>query len=154
MLDLESIELIRQLKARYFRYLDTIDYDGLKSVFADDAVAHFKGSGYEFKLTGWAELEAFYRKNITPNRFGTHNGHHPEITVDGDTATGIWYLADTFYNYDENFLTRGTSLYRDCYRRVNGEWRIAETGYTRIYEEFERLNERVRVTVRPGQTAA
>ena len=39
MLDLESIELIKQLKARYFRFLDTRNLDGLKTVFTHDATA-------------------------------------------------------------------------------------------------------------------
>jgi len=43
MLDLESIELIKQLKGRYFRFLDTRYLPGLQSVFTEDAVAHFKG---------------------------------------------------------------------------------------------------------------
>ena len=30
MLDLESIELIKQLKARYFRFLDTRNIEGLQ----------------------------------------------------------------------------------------------------------------------------
>ena len=33
MLDLESIELIKQLKARYFRFLDTRNIEGLQTVF-------------------------------------------------------------------------------------------------------------------------
>jgi len=149
MLDLESIELIHQLKARYFRFLDTLDYSGLQSVFTADAVAHFVGGGYEFKLTGWAELEAFYRKNITPNRFGSHNGHHPEICVDGDQATGIWYLSDTFYNLDHNEMTCGTSLYHDRYVRTAEGWRIAETGYERVYETVSPIASDLKMTVRP-----
>ena len=37
MLDLEAIELIKQLKARYFRFVDTRDLAGLESVFTADA---------------------------------------------------------------------------------------------------------------------
>ena len=33
-----AIEEIKQLKARYFRCMDTKDYTGLRAVFADDAV--------------------------------------------------------------------------------------------------------------------
>ena len=53
MLDLESIELIKQLKARYFRFLDTRNLDGLKTVFTHDATASFIGGDYDFQLDGW-----------------------------------------------------------------------------------------------------
>ena len=35
---LEAIEQIRQLKARYFRSIDTKEWSGLPVAFADDAV--------------------------------------------------------------------------------------------------------------------
>ena len=49
-LDLEAIELIKQLKARYFRFLDTRNIEGLHSVFTEDASARFKGPDYDFDL--------------------------------------------------------------------------------------------------------
>ena len=61
MLDLEAIELIKQLKARYFRFLDTADIPGLHSVFSEDVHAHFKSSEYDFEMNGWPELETFYQ---------------------------------------------------------------------------------------------
>ena len=149
MIDLEAIELIKQLKARYFRFLDTADVAGLQSVFTGDAHAYFKGGEYEFDLNGWHELEAFYKTVITSTKFGMHHGHHPEISVDGDSAAGIWYLQDIFYNLDENVVTRGTALYEDEYRKEGGEWKIARTGYKRLYEEMQPMARDVTVTVRP-----
>ena len=71
-LDLEAIELIKQLKARYFRFLDTRNIAGLHSVFTEDASARFKGPDYDFDLTGWPALEAFYRKSFSADAFGMH----------------------------------------------------------------------------------
>ena len=102
MLDLESIELIKQLKARYFRFLDTRNIEGLQTVFTSDATASFVGGDYDFQLDGWEQLEAFYKKSFTGQNFGMHNGHHPEICVDGDTATGIWYLQDIFVSLEHD----------------------------------------------------
>ena len=65
MLDLESIELIKQLKARYFRFLDTRNIEGLQTVFTSDATASFVGGDYDFQLDGWDQLEAFYKKSFT-----------------------------------------------------------------------------------------
>jgi len=149
MLDLEAIELIKQLKGRYFRFTDTGDLAGIQSVFSPDGEAYFKGGDYEFSLKGWPQIEAFYEEAFTPTKFGMHHGHHPEITVNGDEATGIWYLQDIFINLEDNTTLRGSALYEDRYKKIDGEWRIEFTGYKRLYEEIEQRDERVRITVKP-----
>ena len=149
MLDLESIELIKQLKARYFRFLDTRNIEGLQTVFTSDATASFVGGDYDFQLDGWDQLEAFYKKSFTGQNFGMHNGHHPEICVDGDTATGIWYLQDIFVSLEHDITIMGSALYEDEYRREDGEWRIARTGYQRLWEEHRKRGDNVRLRVKP-----
>lgn len=148
-LDLEAIELIKQLKARYFRFLDTRNIEGLKTVFTEDATARFKGADYDFDLQGWPALEAFYRKSFSADAFGMHNGHHPEITVSGDTATGIWYLQDIFVQLKHDITVMGSALYEDEYRLEAGEWRIATTGYKRLWEEHHQRGEGVKLRVKP-----
>ena len=149
MLDLESIELIKQLKARYFRFLDTRNIEGLQTVFTSDATASFVGGDYDFQLDGWDQLEAFYKKSFTGQNFGMHNGHHPEICVDGDTATGIWYLQDIFVSLEHDITITGSALYEDEYRREDGEWRISRTGYQRLWEEHHKRGDNVRFRVKP-----
>ena len=41
--ELLAIEQIKQLKARYFRCMDTKDWDGLRAVFAPNAVLDVTG---------------------------------------------------------------------------------------------------------------
>ena len=149
MLDLEAIELIKQLKARYFRFLDTRNLEGLQTVFTSDATASFIGGDYDFQLTGWEQLEAFYKKSFTGQNFGMHNGHHPEICVDGDTATGIWYLQDIFVSLEHNMTIMGSALYDDEYRLEDGQWRIASTGYKRLWEEHHKRGEEINLRVKP-----
>ena len=148
-LDLEAIELIKQLKARYFRFLDTRNIEGLQSVFTADATARFKGPDYDFDLSGWPALEAFYRKSFSADAFGMHNGHHPEIDVAGDHATGIWYLQDIFVQLKHDITVMGSALYEDEYRRQDGVWRIATTGYVRLWEEHHTRGEHVKLRVKP-----
>ena len=149
MIDLEAIELIKQLKARYFRFLDTADFEGLQTVFTDDATAYFKGGEYEFDLHGWDALRKFYAQSFTPQKFGMHHGHHPEITVDGDTAIGIWYLHDVFIDLEAKITLTGSALYDDKYVRVGDAWKIAYTGYKRLYEEIATRGDNLMVTVKP-----
>ena len=148
-LDLEAIELIKQLKARYFRFLDTRNIEGLQSVFTADATARFKGPDYDFDLSGWPALEAFYRKSFSADAFGMHNGHHPEIDVAGDHATGVWYLQDMFVQLKHDITVMGSALYEDEYRRQDGVWRIATTGYVRLWEEHHTRGEHVKLRVKP-----
>ncbi len=78
-----------------------------------------------------------------------HNGHHPEICVDGDTATGIWYLQDIFVSLEHNINIVGSALYDDDYRREDGQWRIARTGYKRLWEEHQKRGDDIRLRVKP-----
>jgi ketosteroid isomerase-like protein len=41
----DDIEAIHQLKARYFRTMDTKDWDGLAAVFTEDVVIDMTGEG-------------------------------------------------------------------------------------------------------------
>lgn len=149
MLDLEAIELIKQLKARYFRFLDTADFDGLKTVFTADAKIHFRSPTYNHHKTGWHEIEAFFKASFTPTKFGIHNGHHPEITVIGDTATGIWYLHDRFISLDDGVSIEGSALYKDKYIKEQGEWKIAFSEYDRLFEEITQQNPDAMLTAIP-----
>jgi len=149
MLDLESIERIKQRKARYFRFLDTADLAGLQSVFCPDAVIDFKSPSYEITFRGWDELADFFAGAFTETRYGLHNGHHPEIGVQGDTATGLWYLQDIFINEEEKLLWQGTAIYEDRYERRDGNWLIAQSGYRRMLEVKSPLPDDWEITSRP-----
>ena len=51
-LRLEDIELIRRLKHRYFRSIDTRDTEALTESFVPDATIHYVGGTYDFKAEG------------------------------------------------------------------------------------------------------
>ncbi|WP_372750180.1 nuclear transport factor 2 family protein [Litorivivens sp.] len=150
MIDLEAIELIKQLKARYFRFLDTANWEGMqRSVFTADATINFKSPSYDISFKGWGDIENFYKSAFTKTRFGMHNGHHPEITVSGDTAVGLWYLHDIFVNLDDNTQFEGSALYRDEYVKKDGEWRIQNSAYERLFEQISKRPDDVKVTAIP-----
>lgn len=149
MLDLEAIELIKQLKARYFRFLDTGNQEGLESVFTEDATAHFIGGHYDIDVQGRDKLLKFYAYSFTEEKFGMHNGHHPEISVDGDNATGLWYLQDIFINLEENTTVMGSAIYEDTYVKVDGEWKIKTTNYERLWEEIHPRSADIKLLARP-----
>ena len=71
---------------------------------------------------------------------GVHSGHfstHPENHSGSDTgAGGRWALLDTVIDTRFDITVNGAAFYEDLYRKVDGEWRIAHTGYKRTYEEI------------------
>jgi len=150
MLDLEAIELIKQLKARYFRFIDTCNVIGLRDqVFTQDALIHFRSPSYDAHVSGWEALEKFYLQSFTNIRFGMHHGHHPEITVMGEHATGIWYLHDIFIRSDERVIYEGSALYEDVYVKVGDDWRIKQSRYDRLLEMVSPLRDDVKLVSRP-----
>lgn len=149
MMDLVAIEQIKQLKARYFRAIDTCNLELLSSVLATDVKISFDSPTYQFELNGIEEAIEFYRSHFTNRRFGMHNGHTPEIVVNGDQATGLWYLNDLFINLDEQTMLNGSALYEDHYIKLQGEWRIINTGYKRLLEMIGPLDAQWKITSQP-----
>ncbi|NBA98352.1 nuclear transport factor 2 family protein [Pseudomonas sp. R5(2019)] len=149
MLDLEAIELIKQLKARYFRAIDTCNIELLQGMLTEDVTLSFKSPAYEFHVNGLGDALDFYRTSFTKTRLATHNGHTPEIEVDGDQAKALWYLSYVFINLEENTHMHGSAIYQDRYVKHGERWMIAETGYETLLETLQPLSEQLQITSRP-----
>jgi hypothetical protein len=137
-LRLEDIELIRQLKYKYFRSIDMGDIATLREVLTEDVKVDYIGGSYRWQMAGREKILESIAGSFNANAVGCHTGHHPEIDVLTDTtATGLWYLTDVFINLAEKVRTTGSALYRDKYVKLQGQWRICESVYERLYEEVE-----------------
>lgn len=123
-------EQIRRLKYRYLRSLDTKDWDEFEDCFLPEATADYAGLVFADR----AALVAYMREHLGPSIVTMHHVHHPEIEVDGDTATGRWYLHDQVLSKAFEFKLEGAAFYEDTYRRTPEGWRVARTGYTRTWE--------------------
>ena len=89
---MDDIEEIKKLKARYFRALDSQDWDLYESVFAEDIVVDLTRAGGE-KFENRAAFMVYAR--AMPMVQSVHHGHMPEIDLTGpDSATGVWVLED------------------------------------------------------------
>lgn len=147
-LRLEDIELIRQLKYRYSRGIDTGDMETVASLFAEDATIDYRGGSYHVQLQGRDAIVDILRGMFGPHFVGSHTMHMPEIEVlDDENATGVWTLLDYALNLAEgNKTTVGSAIYRDRYVKRDGRWLIAHSEYDRVYE-------RVYHDPEPGLTA-
>ncbi|HUC04463.1 MAG TPA: nuclear transport factor 2 family protein, partial [Acidimicrobiales bacterium] len=71
-----------------------------------------------------------------PGMVTQHHGHHPEITfVSSAAAEGTWYLQDRVIIPGADLEIAGTAFYSDRYVKEDGSWKIAHTGYMRVFEE-------------------
>ena len=146
MIDLQELELIKRLKYKYFRALDTNNWDLLRTCLSEDCTARYDSGKYSFD--GREAIMEFLSTSMSPADMITlHQAHHPEIEISDDThATGIWYLQDQVISTEHNFTLRGAGFYHDEYIKIDGEWKISATGYERTYEEVETRTENVQVT--------
>ncbi len=130
-----ELEAIRRLKYAYFRTLDLKEFDQLGALLTEDATASYEDG--TTVLEGRAAIVSWLRSVLAdPGIVTEHHGHHPEVTFSSDSeAHGTWYLQDRVIVPAADLEIGGTAFYEDRYRRTGEGWRIAHTGYTRVFEE-------------------
>jgi hypothetical protein len=132
---LEAIEEIRNLKARYFRLIDTKQWDALRGVFTRDMQVVTPDGKV------WMEGGEAYAASLKfglESAISCHQGLTGEIEIlDADNARGIWAMQDVITWQDRHpregwkaILGRGH--YHETYRREGGAWRIATLTLTRL----------------------
>jgi hypothetical protein len=132
-----AIEQIKQLKARYFRCIDTKDWACLEAVYAPDAQVTFLSSPdtdpSSVKPTvGRENITASQIRSLTPLRT-VHHGHMPEIEITSPTtARGIWAMEDIIQGPAAANPTKGYGHYHETYERIDGQWKIKTLLLTRL----------------------
>jgi ketosteroid isomerase-like protein len=114
---------IAELRHEYCYRADDRDWDGFAALFTEDAHLDFGPVG---TFDGRASVRRFAEEIVgSEHPFLVHMLHNPVIDVDGDTATGQWYVEVpcTFADGSAGWIQ---GRYDDTYRRVDGEWRFAE----------------------------
>jgi len=130
----DDLEAIRQLKARYFRTMDTKDWAGMRQVFSDDVVIDTTGSGGDV-VTGADAFIAFL-EDVLGEAVTVHQGHMPELELTSDaTATGIWALHDIVI-WPSGVRLDGYGHYHETYERGADGWRITSSTLTRLHTDF------------------
>ena len=133
-----EIERIKALKARYFRFLDTQQWERWREVFTDDAEASFEdGPGAPASLIArGADTLVEVVSGRMDGSVTVHHGHMPEIELTSPTtATGVWAMQDVVVH--PAYKSRGSSVgyghYHEDYRKGDdGRWRIARFHLTRL----------------------
>lgn len=127
--ELVEIELVKQLKARYFRLMDQKRWDEWGNVFTENATLQYgpnPGELFEGRKGIIEGLSVILKDSVT-----VHHGHMPEIEITSKTtATGIWAMFD--YVEMPGLTLNGYGHYEEEYIKEDGQWKIKNLRLTRL----------------------
>lgn len=135
--ELRDIEQIKQLKARYFRLMDTKHWDEWADLFTDDMRFWNDNEpdpeGRPPITSSGAAFVSMVSK-LLANAVTVHQGHMPEIELTGErSATGVWSMYDWVDAPDRNIHFEGWGHYTEKYEKSDdGRWRIKDMHLTRL----------------------
>jgi hypothetical protein len=137
---LNDLEAIRQLKARYFRLMDTQQWRAWESCFTADISAFYAGVPratpdlpLDAGLEGHAALVAGVSSLMTGAQ-SIHQGFMPELELtSATTARGIWAMFDYVMLPTCHF--KGWGHYHEDYVKEDGGWRMKRIKLTRLHTE-------------------
>ncbi|OWY62132.1 hypothetical protein B7486_60075 [cyanobacterium TDX16] len=129
-----QVRAITVLKARYFRLLDTKDWDRFAQLFTPDVEVDVTGEGMEL-LQGVDAFVATLQEQLA-GAVTVHHGHMPEILLTSplNHARGIWAMEDEIW-WPEGSPVRhmeGAGHYHETYVRNAAGWRISSMRLTRL----------------------
>lgn len=123
---MEDIHAITNLQALYSFHIDNAEIDELVALFADNFTWQV-GFDEMTKITSKPTLARFLSKSSEQTPMMRHQPITPYIEVDGDRATGIWYLTGMMTsitsNGDQARWVQGR--YDNEYVRVDEGWKLS-----------------------------
>jgi len=138
--ELLAREEIKQLKASYFRCLDTKNWTCIEALFTQDAEAIYSAGEDPDRLgspanpiMGPQAIAAFIRQGVE-HLVTVHHGHMPEISFTSPTtAQGIWAMEDILQDPVTGInVVHGFGHYHETYQRIDGKWYIKTLQLTRL----------------------
>ncbi|TQR86585.1 nuclear transport factor 2 family protein [Mycobacterium hodleri] len=139
----DEVEEIRQLKARYFRFMDTKRWDCWRDLFTSGVVGVFDNEVTTNGVSGqtaptWEGVDVLVSsiRAAIEECTTVHHGHTSEITLESATsASGIWAMSDIVV-FPSGHTLYGAGHYHETYRKTDGAWRIQSIHLTRTRMEF------------------
>ncbi len=131
-----DVEEIKQLKGKYFLYMDTKQWEAWRQIFTEDL--HVEGTNQPPD----ADRDTFVDGvRAALNDIQTcHHGHTPVIELKSETtARGVWAMWDELrfpdgHPWSEGYSRRlGFGHYEEEYRKQDGVWRISFLRLARLW---------------------
>jgi hypothetical protein len=148
--ELVELEALKRLKARYFLYMDTKQWESWLELFAPDATLEWDAAvstgGRDGQTAGRClsrdEIESKVVRGALDGTTTVHQGHTPLLEVlSAEEARGIWAMEDLVVGSAVGsdgqptagyHQTWGYGHYHETYRKIDGEWRFATIHLTRL----------------------
>ena len=125
---LEDVEEIKKLHRQYVYWLNGHQWEEMVNCFTDDAVINIGKHGLRKGKEEITKLFTVDVARVNAKWNGCHFVTQPIINVDGDKATGKWFLCVCILDIDsptKSPLGWGHGRY-DCeYVKVGGEWKFS-----------------------------
>ena len=126
---LEDIEAIKKLKARYFHACDQKQLEVMRECFVAESCLIDYGAVGVFDHRD-ALVELFREQACHDHIIDTHHGQNPQISIISDTvAVACWDLFFFQINTKRNRLTQLSGFYQDQFVKTDGVWQIQATTF-------------------------
>ena len=142
-----DLDAITRVKSRYFRFLDTKQWERFGDLFTDDAVLDTSeemvrnGADPELGIARGNKNIAAYVGHAVAGVVTVHHGHMNEVELTGpDSAKAIWAMEDKLWWPEGSPIKRlhGYGHYHETYQRCgDGHWRIKSLKLTRLRVDTE-----------------
>jgi len=115
---------IRELRSKYGHAIDhgaaTGDWEEFMDLYTENAVLEYP----QATITGHEEIRDFCDEIEKMYDFSMHTTQMPVIDIDGDEATGRWYML-VAYTATDGSEGQVMGEYEDNYRRMDGKWKFS-----------------------------
>ena len=128
---IEDIEAIKKLKAKWWFACDVRDITGMRSCYHEpDFVIDFGFIGTYTDMDKF--IATFEELACHPSHIDMHHGMCPEITMTSDNgAEGRWRMRFQLLETDKKMIQMMHGYYDDQYIKLDsGEWKISRSKYT------------------------
>jgi hypothetical protein len=114
--------------------MDTMDWAGMRQVFADGVVMDTTESGGNV-ISGADDFMTFLEETLR-DVVTVHHCHMPEIEITSPTtASAVWAMEDML-RFPDGTELHGFGHYHETYEKQGGAWRIASSRLTRLRMDF------------------
>jgi hypothetical protein len=131
-----DIEAIKQLKAKYFLFMDCKQWEEWRGLFTDD----LRVEGTKQPPDGSRDAFVDGVRDALTGVQTCHQGHTPIIELTSErTARGVWAMFDELrfpdgHPWSEGYPRRlGYGHYEEEYRKEAGSWRISFLRLARLW---------------------
>lgn len=136
----KDIEEIKQLKWKYFYLMDDAIrgqninlFKDITDLFVPDDLKPKAKSSLHGQFTGVNEITDFFKSFTSIANFSVQTGANPIVKVNGDMATGIFYMTASLTMKEGNQATWICILYNDLFKKIDGKWYFKETKADYVY---------------------